>query len=182
MNDTSDKEILTLFKSEETREDAFCLLLGKYQKRVYWHVRRMVIDHEDANDITQNVFVKIWKGLINFREESMLFSWIYRIATNESITFIKQKQRNTTISIEDIDGFYPDSNSSDSQMSSGDIERKLHKAIMSLPEKQRIVFNLRYYDEMPYAEMSLVLKTSTGALKASYHLALKKIEKILASD
>ena len=143
------------------------------------HIRKIVISHDDTDDVLQNSFIKIWKGLINFKEESQLFTWLYRIATNEALTFLKQKQRANTTSIHPIEYQLSKSLESDDFFKGDEIQLKLQKAILTLPEKQRIVFNLRYYDEMPYEQMSEVLETSVGALKSSYHIAAKKIEEHL---
>jgi RNA polymerase sigma factor (sigma-70 family) len=135
-----------------------------------------VIDHDDANDVLQNTFIKIWNGLENFREQSQLYTWLYRIATNESLTFLEQLKRRQTSSLETVEYTLSNKLTTGKNFSGDQIEMKLQQAILSLPEKQRVVFNLRYYDEMPYEEMSKVLETSVGALKASYHFAAKKIE------
>ncbi len=172
----SDNELLDQFKNPETREKAFELIIKKYQERLYWHIRRMVVDHEDANDVLQNMFIKVWKSLDNFREESQLFTWLYRIATNESLTFLASQKKRASVSIDQDDQVLVNKLKSDTDFDANKLEWKLQLAIQSLPEKQKLVFNLRYYDEMPYEEMSKVLETSTGALKASYHHAAKKIE------
>lgn len=184
----TDSELLDLFHAG-SRERAFTLLVEKYQQRVYFHIRRMVKTHDDTDDVMQNTFIKVWKGLENFRNEAQLFTWIYRIATNETITYINSRTRKATVSFEGNDGddeeAYAPSNyikGETHQVDAEDIQARLQKAIDSLPEKQRIVFNLRYYDEMPYEQMSEVLDTSVGALKASYHHAAQKIEKILLGE
>lgn len=184
----TDKELLELFHSGK-REKAYTQLIETYQQRIYYHIRRMVQSHDDADDVMQNTFIKIWKGLENFRADSQLFTWIYRIATNETITFINSRNRKATISFDgpdsdDDERSYSPSNyiKGDSHQVDGDaILQKLQRAIDTLPEKQKLVFNLRYYDEMPYEQMSEVLGTSEGALKASYHHAAQKIEKFLLS-
>ncbi len=177
----SDNEILMLYKSEATRNSALTHLINNYQQRLYWHIRKIVISHDDADDVLQNTFIKIWKGLENFKEESQLYTWMYRIATNESLTFLKQKQKQNTTSIHPIEYSLSKSLESDTYFKGDEIQLKLQQAILSLPEKQRIVFNMRYYDETPYEEMSEILETSVGALKASYHIAAKKIEEILTT-
>lgn len=171
-----DQELLLSFKDSSTKEPAFTAIIKKYQEKLYWHVRRMVVDHEDANDVLQNMFIKVWKGLENFREDSQLYTWLYRIATNECLTFIAQQKKRSAISISDDDNGLSNKLKSDSDFDANKLEWKLQLGIQKLPEKQRLVFNLRYYDEMPYEEMSRVLDTSEGALKASYHHAAKKIE------
>lgn len=172
----SDEELLEQFKNPATKEKAFEAILKKYQEKLYWHVRRMVIDHDDANDVLQNMFIKVWKSLENFREESQLYTWMYRIATNESLTFLSNQKKRRSVSIDDEDSTLTNKLKSDTHFDANKLEWKLQLAIQSLPEKQKLVFSLRYYDEMPYDEMSKVLETSAGALKASYHHAAKKIE------
>jgi len=179
MGDYSDKELLEKFENEATRSYAFNLLIRKYQKKIYWHVRRIVIDHDDANDVTQNVFIKVWKGLGNFRADSKLFTWLYRIATNESLTFLKQKRTRFFIPMVDIEDRLTNSLEDNEYFSGDEIQLMLQKAILTLPKKQRVVFNMKYYDEMKYEEMAEILGTSVGALKASYHHAVKKIENYL---
>ncbi len=177
MTQVEDKELLLQFKDAATKERAFTSIIKKYQEKLYWHVRRMVIEHEDANDVLQNMFIKVWNGLENFREDSQLYTWLYRIATNESLTFLEQQKKRSAVSIDGgEDTGLTNSIKADKHFDSNKLEWKLQVAIQQLPEKQRVVFNLRYYDEMPYEEMSRVLETSTGALKASYHHAVKKIE------
>ncbi len=173
---TSDSELLVQFRNPVTKERAFTSIIKKYQEKLYWHVRRMVIDHEDANDVLQNVFIRVWNGLENFREDSQLYTWLYRIATNETLTFLEQQKKRTTVSLSDVESGLSNKIKADKYFDSNKLEWKLQLAIQQLPEKQRIVFQLRYYDEMPYEEMSRVLETSEGALKASYHHAVKKIE------
>lgn len=171
-----DLELLQEFKDPATKERAFTAIIKKYQEKLYWHIRRMVVDHEDANDVLQNMFIKVWKGLENFREDSQLYTWLYRIATNESLTFITQQKKRSSVSLSDVENGLSNKLKSDSNFDANKLEWKLQLGIQQLPEKQRIVFNLRYYDEMPYEQMSKVLETSEGALKASYHHAAKKIE------
>jgi RNA polymerase sigma-70 factor (ECF subfamily) len=172
----SDTELLVQFRNPATKERAFTAIIKRYQEKLYWHVRRMVIDHDDANDVLQNVFVRVWNGLENFREDSQLYTWLYRIATNECLTYIEQQKKRMSVSLDEVDTGLSNKVRADSHFDANRLEWKLQLAIQQLPEKQRIVFNLRYYDEMPYEEMSRVLDTSEGALKASYHHAVKKIE------
>src|SRR3982751_4798379 len=176
-----DEEILSKFRDEKTRNEAFNLLLKKYQQKIYWHVRRMVIDHDDADDLVQDVFIKIWKNLPGFRNDAQLYTWMYRIATNECITFLNKKKAKNNISLDDVDYELADTLSSSDQFTGDQIQRKLQEAILTLPDKQRLVFNMKYFDDMKYEEMSDVLGTSVGALKASFHLAVKKIESFLLS-
>lgn len=182
MKNFSDSEIIQLIIRPQSSEQGFRILVKEYQERIYWHIRRMVFSHEDTNDIAQNTFVKIWQNIHTFRSESNLYTWIYRIATNETFDFLKKKKRY----VFSTDGDYRDElnkNLEDDNIFDGTaIEKNLQKAILSLPEKQRIVFNMKYFDEMKYEDMSAILKTSVGALKASYHHAVKKIEKNLDLD
>ena len=180
--DLSDKELMERFRNLDTRNYSFNLLIRKYQKKVYWQVRRMVISHDDANDVTQETFVKVWKHLDHFKEESQLFTWIYRIAINESISFLRKKRTKFFLPMVDVENSLSNSLKDDNFFSADEIQLKLQKAILKLPEKQRIVFNLRYYDEMKYEEMSEILGTSEGALKASYHHAVKKVEDYLKNN
>ncbi|HEY5368132.1 MAG TPA: RNA polymerase sigma factor [Hanamia sp.] len=175
----NDQELLALFKDPATKEQAFTGILKKYQEKLYWHIRRMVISHDDTDDILQNMFIKVWKSLDNFREDSQLYTWLYRIATNESLTFLNQQKKRGTVSLSDDENGLSNKLRSDTQFDANKLEWKLQLGIQSLPEKQKLVFNLRYYDEMPYEEMSRVLDTSEGALKASYHHAAKKIEEFI---
>ena len=172
----SDTELLALFREAATKEKAFSILVKKYQERLYWHIRRMLVDHEDSNDVMQNVFIRVWNALANFREDAQLYTWLYRIATNECLTFIEQRKKKGTISINELESGLSNKIRADQGFDANKLEWKLQLAIQQLPEKQRVVFILRYYDEMPYEEMSKVLETSAGALKASYHHAAKKIE------
>src|ERR1043166_2102 len=176
LTDQSDAELLQQFRNPATKEQAFTTIIKKYQERLYWHIRRMVVDHDDANDVLQNVFIRVWNGLENFREESQLYTWLYRIATNECLTYIEQQKKRMAVSLSDVESGLSNKIKADRHFDANRLEWKLQLAIQQLPEKQRIVFNLRYYDEMPYEEMSRVLDTSEGALKASYHHAVKKFE------
>lgn len=179
---SEDKELLYQFKQPETKEKAFTEILKKYQEKLYWHVRRMVVDHEDANDVLQNMFIKVWNALENFREDSQLYTWLYRIATNESLTFLEQKKKRSSVSLSDVESGLANKVIADKNFDANKLEWKLQLAIQGLPDKQRAVFNLRYYDEMPYEEMSRILETSEGALKASYHHAVKKIEDYIRNN
>ena len=176
-----DALILQKFEDEKTRHEAFSILLNKYQQKVYWHIRRIVIDHDDADDLVQDVFIKVWKNLSNFRQDSQLYTWLYRIATNESITFLNKKRAKNNISIDELSEQLSESLNDDEYFSGDAIQKKLQQAILTLPEKQKLVFNMKYFDEMKFQEISDVLGTSVGALKASYHLAVKKIEHHLLS-
>ena len=173
---TDDLELLAQFRQPETKERAYTSIVRKYQERLYWHIRRMVVNHEDANDVLQNVFIRVWNGLDNFREDSKLYTWLYRVATNECLSFLEQQKKKASVSLSDVEEGLINQVRAEKDFDAQKIEWKLQLAIQKLPEKQRIVFSLRYYDEMPYEEMSRVLDTSEGALKASYHHAVKKIE------
>lgn len=176
-----DAEILSKFQDEKTRNEAFNMLLKKYQQKIYWHIRRMVIDHEDADDIAQDVFVKVWKNLQGFRADAQLYTWIYRIATNECITFLNKKKAKNNVSLDDADSTLGDTLAASSYFDGDKAQRKLQEALLTLPDKQRLVFNMKYYEDMKYEEISDVVGTSVGALKASFHLAVKKIEAFLLS-
>jgi RNA polymerase sigma-70 factor (ECF subfamily) len=178
-NITDDQLLLASFKNERTRDVAYTTLVKKYQERLYWHIRRMVVEHEDANDILQNVFIKVWKNLEGFRQDSNLYTWLYRIATNETLTWINRQKRYNAISLSEHESVFANKLKAQQDFDANKAEWKLQQALQSLPEKQRIVFSLRYYDEMPYEEMAAVLDTSAGALKASYHHAVKKVETYL---
>ena len=176
MKELSDRELLDLFAQSDSKNQAFSLLVKQYQQRLYWHIRKMVIDHDDADDLLQNTFMKAYQALENFREDSKIFTWLYRIATNESITFLNQKKRKVSTDLMkavEKEGL----NTQENPLVSGDrIQMKLQQALLTLPDKQRLVFNMKYFENMKYDEISAILGTSVGALKASYHLAVKKIE------
>src|SRR4051812_1601302 len=176
LTDRSDAELLMQFRDPATKDQAFTSIIKKYQERLYWHIRRMVVEHDDANDVLQNVFIRMWNGLENFREDSQLYTWLYRVATNECLTFLEQQKKRSSISLSDVETGLSNKIKADKHFDPQKLEWKLQLAIQQLPDKQRLVFSLRYYDEMPYEEMSHVLETSEGAVKASYHHAVKKIE------
>lgn len=175
----ADREILDGLKEEKTRNLAFQNLVKAYQERLYWHIRKIVLTHDDTDDVLQNTFIKVWRNLDNFREESSLYTWLYRIATNESLTFINSTKKRSMIPMNDTSEFLLNNMMSDEFFEGDEIQLKLQEAILTLPEKQRIVFNLKYFEEMKYEEMSGILETSVGALKASFHHAVKKIEEHL---
>ena len=179
-----DSELLFQFKlpSSKEKELAFTGIVKKYQEKLYWHIRRMVVDHDDANDVLQNAFIKVWKGLVNFREDSQLYTWLYRIATNECLTFLEQQKKRASVSLNEDENGLSNKVKADENFDASKLEWKLQLAIQQLPERQRLVFNLRYFDEMPYEEMSRILETSEGALKDSYHHAAKKIEDFLLNS
>jgi RNA polymerase sigma factor (sigma-70 family) len=181
-NQVEDSEILEKFQDEKTRDLAFNLLLKKYQQKIYWHIRRMVIDHDDADDLVQDVFIKVWKNLPGFRSDAQLYTWMYRIATNECITFLNRKKLKNNVSFDDVSHELSESLADSSYFDGDKAQMKLQKALLTLPEKQKLVFNMKYYDDMKYEEISEVLGTSVGALKSSFHLAVKKIEAYLLSE
>ena len=160
----------------QTKEKAFRILIKEYKERLYWHIRKIVISHDDADDVLQNTFIKIFKGIDNFKQDSKLYSWMYRIATNESITFINKRARERNIDITEMKQELVSNLQSDRWFSGNDIELILQEAVATLPEKQQLVFNMKYFDHMKYQEISDILDTSVGGLKASYFHAVKKIE------
>lgn len=179
----TDEQLVQQCQQPEQQQQAFTAIVTKYQQKLYWHIRRMVILHDDANDVVQNTFVKAWRGLPKFRGDSQLYTWLFRIANNESLTHLaQQKKHNNTIVLNDTVTNLTEAIQATENFDAQKLEWKLQLAIQQLPDKQRSVFNLRYYDVMPYEEMSQVLQTSVGALKASYHFAAKKIEAYLLAD
>ena len=165
----------------QTKEQAFRVLIKEYKERLYWHIRKIVISHDDADDVLQNTFIKVFKGIDNFKQDSKLYSWMYRIATNESITFINKRAKERKTDITEIKQELVTSLSSDNWFTGDEIQLILQKAVATLPEKQQLVFNMKYFDNMKYDEMSQILDTSVGGLKASYFHAVKKIEKYIKS-
>ncbi len=178
----SDQQILAELKNESTQQAAFRDLVSIYKERLYWHVRKIVLSHDDADDVLQNTFVKVWRNIDGFREESGLFTWLFRIATNESLTFLSQKKKRAFVSHDETNDYIIENLQTDPYFDGDDIEYRLQKAIARLPDKQRLVFNMRYYDDIKYQDMEKILETSAGALKASYHHAAKKIEEYLKSE
>jgi RNA polymerase sigma-70 factor, ECF subfamily len=164
---------------ETNIDQGFRLIVERYSTRLYWHIRRLVIFHEDADDALQNTFINAWRNISNFRKESSLYTWLYAIAKNEALALINKRARNSAVSLDDLGAWFANSKEGSTWFDSDEAQVKLQNAILKLPEKQRIVFNLKYYEEMTYENMSIILKTSVGALKASYHHAVKKIENIL---
>ncbi len=179
MQEYTDEEIMGLYRNEESRNMSLHYLIKKYEVRLYWHIRKIVIDHDDTDDVLQNSFIKVWKGMAHFKEDSKLYTWMYRIATNESLDFLRKKKRENLISFSSVEHELSKALETDPYYKGDEIQLKLQKAILTLPEKQRIVFNMRYYDETPYQQMAEILETSEGALKASYHIAAKKVEEYL---
>jgi RNA polymerase sigma-70 factor (ECF subfamily) len=172
----TDDQILELLRSEQTFERGFRTLMAQYRERLYWHIRRIVLNHDDTDDVLQNTFIKIYRGILQFEGKSKLYTWLYRIATNEAITFLQSKTRNAAVSLDDTGNMAHARLHADHWFDGDAVQVRLQQAIAQLPDKQRVVFNLRYYEEMPYEEMSAILDTSVGALKASFHHAAKKIE------
>lgn len=168
--------------SKETKETAFKELLQLYKERLYWHIRHIVKSHDDADDVLQNTFIKIYRSIHNFKGDSKLYSWMYRIATNESITFINKNSKRMHLSSEEYQNHAINNLKADVYFESDDIKIKLQKAIATLPEKQQLVFNMKYFEDIKYKDMAEILDTSEGALKASYHIAVKKIEAFLTQD
>ena len=177
--DMDDKEILALFRSPKGEDRAFRLLVEKYGERLYWHVRKIVMCHEDADDVLQNALVKVWQGLRGFREESRLFTWMYRVATNEALNFLEERRRGPLGRAEEITPMLENRLESDVYFDGDQIERELQRAVLRLPERQRLVFNMKYFDGMKYEDMSEVLGVTVGGLKATYHNAVKRIEAML---
>ncbi len=172
----NDQELLELFREEKSKERAFELIIKKYEQKIYWLIRRYVNNHNDADDLMQEVFIKIWKGLANFREDSQLYTWMFRIASNECVNFHRKNKQKVQVAIEDVNEQEFINKVGDNPMDGTKIQQKLQLALDTLPEKQKMVFHLKYYQEMKYEDMSQLLGTSVGALKASFHIAVKKIE------
>jgi RNA polymerase sigma factor (sigma-70 family) len=171
-----EKEFITRLLNEKTQNNAFEMLLQQYQKPLYNHIRNIVLNHDDANDVLQNTFLKVFQYLKTFKGDSKLFSWIYRIATNEALTFLKNKAKKNSFSSEEAQKKAIENLISDPFFDGNEIQIKLHQAIALLPQKQQLVFKMKYFEELKYEEISEILGTSVGALKSSYHYAVKKIE------
>ena len=176
----TDEQLLELIRLN--KESGFRSLMHQYQQQTYWHIRRMVTTHEDADDVVQNTFIKVYRSLDKFKGDSKLYTWIYRIATNESITFLKKRKKRFSESIHEPENKIANTLKADDFFDGNEAQLLLQNAILQLPEKQKAVFNLRYFEEMPYNDMSDVLQTSVGALKASYHHAVKKIEAYIKNE
>lgn len=179
---TDEVQLIEQLKSDHQKEAAFRILITQYKERLYWHIRNIVKSHDDTDDVLQNTFIKIYKNINNFKGDSKLFSWMYRIATNESITFLNKKAKRLQTSNEEVQKLAIDNLTSDVYFEGDEIQLKLQQAIATLPEKQQLVFNMKYFEDIKYKDMSEILETSEGALKASYHLAVKKIEAFLKQD
>ena len=178
----NEQEFIQRLKSPSTKELAFKELLSLYKERLYWHIRHMVKSHDDADDVLQNTYIKVYKNIHNFKGNSKLFSWMYRIATNESITHINKNAKRLRFSDEDTQQHMVNSLKADVYFEGDEIQLKLQQAIATLPDKQQLVFNMKYFQDITYKDMSEILDTSEGALKSSYHIAVKKIETYLTQD
>ena len=177
-----EKAFILELLNPKTQNEAFRKLMQLYQKPLYYHIRNMVLNHDDTDDVLQNTFIKVFANLKNFKGDSKLYSWMYRIATNESLTFIKQKAKKNKVSTEELNTKIIDNLAADVYFEGDEIQIKLQKAIALLPTKQQLVFKMKYFEELKYEEISEIVDTSVGALKASYHLAVKKIEEYLKSN
>jgi RNA polymerase sigma-70 factor (ECF subfamily) len=179
---TDETFLIEQLKNVQTKEKAFRELITLYKERLYWHIRKIVISHDDADDVLQNTFIKVFKNIDKFNEKSKLYSWMYRIATNESITFINKRAKERNVDITDYQEKLASTLANDDFFTGDEIQVILQKAIATLPQKQQMVFNMKYFDEIKYAQMSEILETSVGALKASYFHAVKKIEKYIKTE
>ena len=178
----NEREVLALLQDESTQKRGFEMIVTQYSEQLYWQIRRMVLSHDDANDLLQNTFIKAWTNIDYFRAEAKISTWLYRIALNECLTFLNKQRAAATVSLDDPEAAMIDRLEGDPYFSGDKIQMALQRALQTLPEKQRMVFNLKYYQEMKYEEMSDIFGTSVGALKASYHHAVKKIEKFLEGE
>jgi RNA polymerase sigma-70 factor (ECF subfamily) len=175
----AEETLVKELKQKETQAKAFEVLINAYKERLYWYIRRIVLNHDDADDVLQNTFIKVYRNIEGFKGDSKLYSWMYRIATNEALSFIKNKARKLGVSNDEITERTTKNLEADVYFEGDAIQLKLQKAIAGLPEKQKLVFNMKYFEDMKYEEISEILETSVGGLKASYHLAVKKIEAFL---
>ena len=182
METFDETKIIHLLQDTDTQKEAFSEIVKQYREQLYWQIRRMVLSHDDANDLLQNTFLKAWTNIELFRGEAKLSTWLYKIAINECITFLNKQRNMNNVSIDDADTFLLDRLKGDEYFDGDEIQVRLQNAILTLPEKQRLVFNMKYNEEMKYEEMSEILGTSVGALKASYHHAVKKIEEFLTKE
>ena len=178
----SEKELVAELQNKDTQSLAFEVLVSTYKERLYWHIRSIVLNHDDADDVLQNAFIKVYRNIDGFKGDSKLFSWMYRIATNESLTFLKQKSRKLGLNDKEYQEQLVGNIQADVYFEGDEIQLQLQKAIATLPEKQKLVFNMKYFQELKYEEISEILDTTVGGLKASYHLAVKKIEAYLKTD
>ena len=175
----AEETLVQQLKEKDSQARAFEVLINTYKERLYWHIRRIVLDHDDADDVLQNTFIKVFRNIDKFKGDSKLYSWMYRIATNEALSFLKAKTRKLGVSNEEMQLKMANNLKADVYFEGDEIQLKLQKAIAELPEKQKLVFNMKYFEELKYEEISEILETSVGGLKASYHLAVKKIENYL---
>jgi RNA polymerase sigma-70 factor (ECF subfamily) len=182
MKQYSDEEIMELIGHEKSLRKGFEIIVTQYREQLYWQIRRMVLSHEDADDLLQNTFIKAWNSIEFFRGEAKLSTWLYRIALNECLTFLSKKNERQTVALDDPEADMVNRLESDAYFSGDEIQLKFQSALQTLPEKQRMVFNLKYFQEMKYEQMSEIFGTTVGALKASYHHAVKKIEKLLSDE
>lgn len=178
----SEQTLISDLQNKEIQSQAFEILVNTYKERLYWHIRRIVLNHDDADDVLQNTFIKVFRNIDGFKGESKLFSWMYRIATNESLTFLKQKSKKLGLNDMEYQERLVENLEADVYFEGDEIQLQLQKAIATLPEKQKLVFNMKYFDELKYEEISEIVGTSVGGLKASYHLAVKKLETYLKQD
>tara|TARA_R110002073_G_scaffold4213_1_gene27898 strand:- start:36963 stop:37505 length:543 start_codon:yes stop_codon:yes gene_type:complete len=176
---TEELLLIQQLKNASTQDKAFRELMGQYKERLYWHIRKIVISHDDADDVLQNTFIKIYRSISKFKGESKLYSWMYRIATNEAITFINKRAKRNHIDVSEMQQKMVENLEADVYFDGNEIQIQLQKAVASLPQKQQLVFNMKYFDDLKYQEIAEILETSVGALKASYHHAVKKIESML---
>ena len=177
-----EQDIILRLKNPSTRRRAFEVMVNAYSRRLYWHIHHILQNHDDTDDVLQNTFLKAWSNVESFRGDSKLSSWLYKIAINESITFINREKQRQNISIDDDESFIINSLESDDWFDGDELQKELQKAIATLPEKQRMIFNMKYFDDMKYEDISEILGTSVGALKASYHHAVKKIENFFTKN
>lgn len=178
---TKDKELIKQLQTKTSKDQAFRTLISLYKERLYWHIRNIVKSHDDADDVLQNTFIKVYKNIDNFKGDSKLYSWLYRIATNESITLVNKNAKRLQITSEEVQHLAINNLQADVYFEGDEIQLKLQKAIATLPDKQQLVFNMKYFQDIKYKDMASILETSEGALKASYHIAIKKIEKYLTA-
>ncbi|MDL2231697.1 sigma-70 family RNA polymerase sigma factor [Porphyromonadaceae bacterium OttesenSCG-928-L07] len=174
-----DREIIELFHTEKKKEEAFRLLVAQYKEPLYWHIRKILLSHEDTDDVLQNTLIKVWGGLDNFRYESRLYTWMYKIATNESLNFLNEKKRKVYGNTQEISLMLENTLEGETYFSGDKIQKELQKAILHLSERQRLVFNMKYFDDMKYEEIAEILDVAVGTLKATYHNAVQKIEKMI---
>ena len=182
MQQYTEDEIIQQLHDPTLQREAFARVVELYSEKLYWQIRRMVLNHNDANDLLQNTFLKAWTSIDLFRGDAKLSTWLYKIALNECITFLNHQRAMNNVSIDDTDVFLLEQLKSDDYFDGDDLQVKLQKAILTLPEKQRIVFMMKYYDDMKYEQISEIVGTTVGALKASYHHAVKKVEEFLTKD